>query len=224
MLRGVLANVAEGGGGDPLEGQLRLLEAEHEERHSARIDDQLGELLRVPRDVAESPSCGFLHRGVELVKAAHQGLQGPGVHDGLRQLGRVLGDRSQDEGGRLLVEPVLLGQGVHQLRQDLVRHHGLRQLVAVVRQAPEGQRRGLLDGGHVVQEQRPQERHHTCVLQRIDVLRPGGQVSHGLHESDASLLVLLEHLQHCPAHRCHRNGVGLCELAGLPPGKEQCST
>ena len=49
----VLADVRERRGADPLEGELRLLEAEHEERHGSRVHDRLGQLLRVPRDVSE---------------------------------------------------------------------------------------------------------------------------------------------------------------------------
>mmetsp|Transcript_72319 Transcript_72319/g.234949 ORF Transcript_72319/g.234949 Transcript_72319/m.234949 type:complete len:227 (-) Transcript_72319:505-1185(-) len=56
----VLANVAEGGRGDALQGELRLLEAQNEQGHSASIDHSVGELLGVPGDVAQRPSCRLL--------------------------------------------------------------------------------------------------------------------------------------------------------------------
>ena len=44
----------------------------------------------------------------------------------------------------------------------------------------------------------PQQLHDTCILQRLDVLRPCGQLSDGLHKVDARLLVVLEDLQDRP--------------------------
>lgn len=65
----------------------------------------------------------------------------------------------------------LLGQRVDQLRQHLVVHHGLGQVVGVVGQPAERHGGGLLDGGHVVQQQRAQQRHGAGLLQCLDVLQ-----------------------------------------------------
>mmetsp|Transcript_98692 Transcript_98692/g.287868 ORF Transcript_98692/g.287868 Transcript_98692/m.287868 type:complete len:239 (-) Transcript_98692:21-737(-) len=198
----MLTDVAECGSGNPLQRQLRLLEAQHEIRHGAGVGHVLGELPVVSRDVAQRPGRGLLHRGVELPEAADQRPHGARLHHGLRQLRRVLGHGAEDEGRRLLVEAVGLRERDHQLLRDPVGDHGVGQLVAVVGQAAQRQGGGLLDGRDVVQQQGPQQRHHARILQRVDVLRARGQVRHRLDEGDPRLLVLLEDLQHGPAHLC----------------------
>lgn len=56
---------------------------------------------------------------------------------------------------------VLLRQGVHQLGEDLVGDHGLSELVRVVGEAAKSKSSGLLDAGHVIEEKRAQQGHHT---------------------------------------------------------------
>ena len=79
-----LADIREGGGGDALEGELGLLDAQHEERHGARVDHRLREVAVVPRDVAERPRRRLLDARVELLEAAHQRVERARVDDGLR--------------------------------------------------------------------------------------------------------------------------------------------
>lgn len=40
----------------------------------------------------------------------------------------------------------------------------------------------------------------TCILQRLDVLRPVGELRHGLHEGAPCSLVVLAHLQYGATH------------------------
>ena len=141
----MLGDVAQGRSRDALQGELGLLDAQHEEGDGARLDDGGGEVGIVPGDVSERPSRGFLHPGVELLQALHEGIERPGVNHGLREGRGVLRHRAEDEGGRLLVEAVLLGQGVDELREDLVAHDSLGEVIAVVGQAPERDRGRLLD-------------------------------------------------------------------------------
>ena len=58
---------------------------------------------------------------------------------------------------------VLLGERVDQLRKDLIRDDGLGELVRVVGEATESQSSGLLDGGHIVEEEGSQESHNAYV-------------------------------------------------------------
>ena len=66
QLGGVLTDVAERGGGDSLQSQLGLLEAQNQEGDRLRAHDGLRELLRVPSNVSQSPRRGFFDRRVEL--------------------------------------------------------------------------------------------------------------------------------------------------------------
>jgi hypothetical protein len=50
---------------------------------------------------------------------------------------------------------VLLAKGVHELREDLVGDDSLSEVVAVVGEAAQCQRRGLLDARHL----RPRQKH-----------------------------------------------------------------
>ena len=56
---------------------------------------------------------------------------------------------------------VLLGERVDELREDLVGDDGLSKLVGVVGEATESQSSGLLDGGHIIEEEGSQESHNA---------------------------------------------------------------
>jgi len=68
-LRAVLADIRHGGCGDALKCDLGLLDAEHKEGNSSRVDDILGQLGSVLGNVSDSPGCGLLDGGVELLQA-----------------------------------------------------------------------------------------------------------------------------------------------------------
>lgn len=61
--------------------------------------------------------------------------------------------------------------------------------------------RRLLDGRHVVQEQRPEKLHDSGILKRLDVLRARGQLCHCLDKVYARALVVFKDLEH-RAHGC----------------------
>ena len=88
---------------------------------------------------------------------------------------------------------VLLGERVHELRQDIALHDSLCQLLVVIGETTESQRGRLLNSGHHVQEERPQQSHHPRILKSLDVLGSRSQFGNRLHELCAGLLVLLEH-------------------------------
>ena len=56
--------------------------------------------------------------------------------------------------------------------------------------------RCLLDGRHVVQEQRPEKLHDSGILKRLDVLRARGQLCHCLDKVYARALVVFKDLEH----------------------------
>ena len=81
-----MRNVPHGGSGNALQGDLRLLDAKHQERDRAGVDDGLGEVGGVLRDVTDGPRRGLFDGGVEFLEARHEGVQRAGVHDGLREV------------------------------------------------------------------------------------------------------------------------------------------
>jgi WD40 repeat protein len=62
---------------------------------------------------------------------------------------------------------------------------------------------------HIVQKERPEELHHSCVLHDIDILRPRRGFSHGLDKLNPCLLVRLKNLQEARRH------LGRCKLWAL---------
>ena len=82
----MLTDIAHCGGANPLEGDLRFLNAEDEEGDGTGVNDVLGELGGVLGDVADCPGGGLLYGGVELLKAGDEGVQGAAVYDGLGEV------------------------------------------------------------------------------------------------------------------------------------------
>ena len=56
---------------------------------------------------------------------------------------------------------VLLRKRVDELREDFVGDDSLSKLVRVVGEATESQSSGLLDGGHIIEEEWSQESHNA---------------------------------------------------------------
>ena len=90
--------------------------------------------------------------------------------------------------------PFLLFFSCLYLWQDLVAHNGLRELVRVVGKAAQRDSSRVLNCRHCVQQQRPQMRHHTSIVQGLNVLRPLCCFRDGLHKLESALLVLIKDL------------------------------
>ncbi len=130
------------------------------------------------------------------LQTSNERLESTTVDHRLRKLRRVLGDGAKHKRRGLLVEAVLLGEGEDQLRENAIADHRLRKVFVVVREAAQRERSRLLDGRHVVHEQRAQQRHDVGILQGLNVLGPGRKVRDFLREFNARLLVFLHGLQH----------------------------
>ena len=92
----------------------------------------------------------------------------------------MLGDGAKDKGSGLLIEPVLLGKRVDELGRDLVSDDGLGKIIGIVGKATQGESSGLLDGGHIVEEEGAEQLHDTGVLHHLNVLGAGGRLSDSL--------------------------------------------
>jgi hypothetical protein len=101
----------------------------------------------------------------------------------------------KQRGGAVTDTHILIRERVDELRQDLVHDDSFGESLRVVGEAPQRERRGLLNRGHRVEQERAQQRHHTRILQGLDVLRAACKLGNSLHERGARLLVVLKHLQ-----------------------------
>lgn len=88
---------------------------------------------------------------------------------------------------------ILFSQGINKLRKDVSFDNSFCQVIIVVGQSAEGEGSCLLDCGHNVQKERSKKGHNSSILKSFNVLRPAGQLCHGLYKPGSSLLILLKH-------------------------------
>ena len=100
----MLSDFTKSCGGDALEGQLWLLNAEHQQADGAGVNYSLRQLVGVLGDACQCPGSSLLDRGVELLEAVDESIKRPRVDNGLGKVRRVLGNRPQNVRGSLLVE------------------------------------------------------------------------------------------------------------------------
>ena len=72
----MFADLAQCAGCDSLEGGLRFLDAEDEQRDCPDLYDGHGQLWGVLGDVGEGPGCGLLDGGVEFFQAYDECFEG----------------------------------------------------------------------------------------------------------------------------------------------------
>lgn len=97
---------------------------------------------------------------------------------------------------------ILFSQGINKLRKDVSFDNSFCQVIIVVGQSAEGEGSCLLDCGHNVQKERSKKGHNSSILKSLNVLRPAGQLCHGLHKPGSSLLILLKHCKKDGGYSC----------------------
>lgn len=87
-----------------------------------------------------------------------------------------------------------------ELWKDITLHDRPSQIFVCVGEPTECDRRSVLHSRYRIEQKRPQESHHTRLLQHLNVVGSGCQLGNRLDKATPCLLVVLKH--------CSYNGIG----------------